>query len=195
MCATALRILKVSTPDDNGAPRFESSRNYCDSSGVKAESANTDIVWARGRECTLRAYACDVLIVASVYSSKLLTGARNGELRLWDLHKNGPNKLGMPPRPCPRGHCADLRQKTARGVIFVLSTNWLSRLTSRTTASPALPTVISVLGSVYFMSSSFGGLTCIVRTCGTSTARYSGSPSRPRSAPRCFPRTTRTPYK
>ncbi|KAH9830000.1 uncharacterized protein C8Q71DRAFT_788214 [Rhodofomes roseus] len=85
----SLRILRISPPESaeaggtaehrfaagKGGFRVEASRNFWDGSGLHIDSANTDVVWAHG-----------------IYSNKILTSARNGELIMWDLHKSGPSK-------------------------------------------------------------------------------------------------------
>ncbi|ESK95845.1 wd repeat-containing protein 24 [Moniliophthora roreri MCA 2997] len=86
-CAVAgkesLRILRVSdtTQDTNvenyhkftvgrGGHRIEASKNYWEGSGLKTDSAFTDVAWCHG-----------------LYNNKILTSARNGELIMWDLNK------------------------------------------------------------------------------------------------------------
>ncbi|KAH9931931.1 uncharacterized protein B0H18DRAFT_1083425 [Fomitopsis serialis] len=85
----SLRILRISPPDaaesgntaehrfavGKGGFRIEASRNFWDGSGLHIDSANTDVVWGHG-----------------IYSNKILTSARNGELIMWDLNKTGPSK-------------------------------------------------------------------------------------------------------
>ncbi|KAH6910780.1 hypothetical protein BKA70DRAFT_1271501 [Coprinopsis sp. MPI-PUGE-AT-0042] len=78
-CAVAgresLRVVTVSTnPNprpDNGA-RVEVSRNFWENSGLKIDSASTDVAWGRG-----------------AFNNKILTSARNGEIILWHVHKSG----------------------------------------------------------------------------------------------------------
>ncbi|KAF7363525.1 WD-REPEATS-REGION domain-containing protein [Mycena sanguinolenta] len=90
-CAVAgteyLRIIRVSDPDDKspnadhksaggaGGYRLEVSRNMWEGSGLKIDSAITDVAWCYGS-----------------FNHKILTSARNGELIMWDLNKNGPSK-------------------------------------------------------------------------------------------------------
>ncbi|EIW58869.1 uncharacterized protein TRAVEDRAFT_65085 [Trametes versicolor FP-101664 SS1] len=85
----SLRILRMSeasisgssTPTEHksvtgrGGHRIESSRNFWDSSGLKVDSSSTDVAWCHG-----------------AFSNKILTSARNGELIMWDLNKNGLSK-------------------------------------------------------------------------------------------------------
>ncbi|KAJ7097842.1 hypothetical protein B0H15DRAFT_920560 [Mycena belliarum] len=90
-CAVAgteyLRIIRVSDPGDKhantehkstvgaGGYRLDASRNMWDGSGLKIDSANTDVAWCHG-----------------LFNHKILTSARNGELIMWDLNKTGPSK-------------------------------------------------------------------------------------------------------
>ncbi|KAJ7109490.1 hypothetical protein C8R44DRAFT_289695 [Mycena epipterygia] len=90
-CAVAgteyLRIMRVSDPEDKqhnaehksnvgaGGYRLDASRNMWEGSGLKIDSANTDVAWCHGN-----------------YNAKILTSARNGELIMWDLNKTGPSK-------------------------------------------------------------------------------------------------------
>jgi hypothetical protein len=53
----ALRILKVIAPEDDESkktvppgPRIEASRNFWEGSGLKIDSASTDVVWGHGGE-------------------------------------------------------------------------------------------------------------------------------------------------
>ncbi|KZT72008.1 hypothetical protein DAEQUDRAFT_686910 [Daedalea quercina L-15889] len=85
----SLRILRVSPPDaiepgsttehksaaGQGGYQIDASRNLWDGSGLHMDSANTDVAWGHG-----------------VYSNKILTSARNGELIMWDLNKSGSTK-------------------------------------------------------------------------------------------------------
>ncbi|KAJ7509976.1 hypothetical protein B0H11DRAFT_1168825 [Mycena galericulata] len=90
-CAVAgteyLRIMRVYDPEDKppnpeyksnvgaGGYRLEASRNMWEGSGLKTDSANTDVAWCHG-----------------LFNNKILTSARNGELIMWDLNKSGPSK-------------------------------------------------------------------------------------------------------
>ncbi|KAI0628217.1 hypothetical protein C8Q77DRAFT_1150372 [Trametes polyzona] len=85
----SLRILRMSesspsgssTPSDHktvtgrGGHRIEASRNFWDTSGLKVDSSSTDVAWCHGS-----------------FSNKILTSARNGELIMWDMNKNGASK-------------------------------------------------------------------------------------------------------
>ncbi|KAI0766904.1 hypothetical protein BD413DRAFT_567976 [Trametes elegans] len=83
----SLRILRMSeasgssTPTEQksvtgrGGHRIEASRNFWDTSGLKVDSSSTDVVWCHGS-----------------FNNKILTGARNGELIMWDMNKNGASK-------------------------------------------------------------------------------------------------------
>ncbi|KAI6119652.1 hypothetical protein EDD17DRAFT_1605846 [Pisolithus thermaeus] len=85
----SLRILRLSAQDESlasdhksavgrGGHRIEASRNLWEGSGLKIDSASTDVAWCSGS-----------------YSSKILTSARNGELIMWDLNKAGSTKYEM----------------------------------------------------------------------------------------------------
>ncbi|KAJ7046897.1 hypothetical protein C8F04DRAFT_938106 [Mycena alexandri] len=90
-CAVAgteyLRIIRVSDPDDKhpstdhksnvgaGGYRLDASRNMWEGSGLKTDSANTDVAWCHGS-----------------FNHKILTSARNGDLIMWDLNKSGSSK-------------------------------------------------------------------------------------------------------
>ncbi|KDQ51504.1 hypothetical protein JAAARDRAFT_184901 [Jaapia argillacea MUCL 33604] len=63
-----------------GGAKIEASRNMWTGSGLKVDSACTDVAWGRG-----------------VYANKLLTSARNGELIMWDLGKSSGSKYGYHP--------------------------------------------------------------------------------------------------
>ncbi|KAH7885076.1 hypothetical protein F5I97DRAFT_1810259 [Phlebopus sp. FC_14] len=82
----SLRILRLSDPDETptnehkssvgrGGHRIDSSRNLWDGSGLKIDSASTDVAWCSGN-----------------YNNKILTSARNGDLIMWDLNKSGSTK-------------------------------------------------------------------------------------------------------
>ncbi|OCH91390.1 WD40 repeat-like protein [Obba rivulosa] len=80
----SLRIFRMSEPGatgqndhksvtGRGGHRIEVSRNLWDGTGMKMDSATTDVIWGQG-----------------LYDNKILTSARNGELIMWDLNKSGP---------------------------------------------------------------------------------------------------------
>ncbi|KAG8214830.1 hypothetical protein J3R82DRAFT_9979 [Butyriboletus roseoflavus] len=82
----SLRILRLSDPEDavfteqksgvgHGGHRVDLSKNLWDGSGLKIESASTDVTWCSGN-----------------YNNKILTSARNGDLIMWDLDKSGSTK-------------------------------------------------------------------------------------------------------
>ncbi|KAH7923852.1 hypothetical protein BV22DRAFT_1067906 [Leucogyrophana mollusca] len=82
----SLRILRLSDPSETpsadhkssigrGGHRIDSSRNLWDGSGLKIDSASTDVAWCHG-----------------TYNNKVLTSARNGDLIMWDLNKSGSTK-------------------------------------------------------------------------------------------------------
>ncbi|KAK0193592.1 hypothetical protein F5146DRAFT_1101535 [Armillaria mellea] len=85
-CAVAgkesLRILTILDPTQartsehkgavgRGGHRVEASRNLWEGSGLKIDSASTDVAWGYGQ-----------------FSNKILTSARNGEIIMWDLVKS-----------------------------------------------------------------------------------------------------------
>ncbi|KAK7020532.1 WD-repeats-region domain-containing protein [Favolaschia claudopus] len=90
-CAVAgteyLRIIRVSDPEDKapnaehksalgaGGYRLDASRNMWEGSGLKIDSAITDVAWCHG-----------------LFNHKVLTSARNGDLIMWDLNKTGASK-------------------------------------------------------------------------------------------------------
>ncbi|OJA08915.1 hypothetical protein AZE42_07365 [Rhizopogon vesiculosus] len=82
----SLRILRLSDSEDpvsndhkasigRGGHRVEASRNIWDGSGLKIDSASTDVAWCHGS-----------------YDNKILTSARNGDLIMWDINKAGNAK-------------------------------------------------------------------------------------------------------
>ncbi|KAG2077771.1 hypothetical protein BDR04DRAFT_1064549 [Suillus decipiens] len=82
----SLRILRLFDPEDvinndhkasigRGGHRIEVSRNIWDGSGLKIDSASTDVAWCHGS-----------------YNNKILTSARNGDLIMWDLNGAGNAK-------------------------------------------------------------------------------------------------------
>ncbi|KDR78745.1 hypothetical protein GALMADRAFT_244288 [Galerina marginata CBS 339.88] len=82
----SLRILRVSEPSQmhnsehksavgRGGHRIDASRNFWDGSGLKIDSASTDVAWGHG-----------------LFNNKILTSARNGDLILWDINKSGITK-------------------------------------------------------------------------------------------------------
>ena len=79
-----------------GGHRIEASRNLWDGSGLKVDSSSTDVAWCHGG-----AYGAHwtsnggrLCGVNEAFNNKILTSARNGELIMWDLNKNGNSKLG-----------------------------------------------------------------------------------------------------
>ncbi|KAI5115697.1 hypothetical protein M0805_002561 [Coniferiporia weirii] len=82
----SLRILRVSEPSEKsssdhkfaigrGGHKIDASRNLWSGSGLKVDSAMTDVVWCH-----------------KAFDTKILTSARNGELIVWDLNKSGSTK-------------------------------------------------------------------------------------------------------
>ncbi|KAF9020966.1 hypothetical protein BDZ89DRAFT_1201771 [Hymenopellis radicata] len=85
-CAVAgkesLRVVRVLSPNEprnvdhisavgRGGFRAEASRNIWEGSGLKIDSASTDVAWGFGQ-----------------FNNKILTSARNGELIMWDLNRS-----------------------------------------------------------------------------------------------------------
>ncbi|KAG7450975.1 WD40 repeat-like protein [Guyanagaster necrorhizus] len=85
-CAVAgkesLRVLTILDPTQartsehkaavgRGGHRVEASRNLWEGSGLKIDSASTDVAWGFGQ-----------------FNNKILTSARNGEIIMWDLVKS-----------------------------------------------------------------------------------------------------------
>ncbi|KAH7915025.1 hypothetical protein BJ138DRAFT_998811, partial [Hygrophoropsis aurantiaca] len=94
---SALRILRLSDPSDTanaehkssvgrGGHKIDSSRNLWDGSGLKIDSASTDVAWCHG------SFTFHSLTWCSAYNNKVLTSARNGDLIMWDLNKSGSTK-------------------------------------------------------------------------------------------------------
>ncbi|KAF9653438.1 WD40 repeat-like protein [Thelephora ganbajun] len=86
----SLRILKVVAVEEGDTrkgippgPRIEASRNFWEGSGLKIDSSSTDVVWGHG------IWMADLEVV---FSNKILTSARNGEIITWDLNKNSTAK-------------------------------------------------------------------------------------------------------
>ncbi|KAG1810953.1 uncharacterized protein BJ212DRAFT_1526217 [Suillus subaureus] len=90
----SLRILRLSDPEDvmnndykasigRGGHRIEASRNIWDGSGLKIDSAITDVAWCHGSK---------QLQIVQCFNNKILTSARNGDLIMWDLNKAGNAK-------------------------------------------------------------------------------------------------------
>ncbi|KAG5719367.1 WD repeat-containing protein 24 [Termitomyces sp. T112] len=68
-----------------GGYRIDASRNLWGGSGLKIDSASTDVAWGHG-----------------AFKNKILTSARNGELIMWDINKAGPNKYERRSKDHPR---------------------------------------------------------------------------------------------
>ncbi|KAF8150924.1 hypothetical protein B0H34DRAFT_156740 [Crassisporium funariophilum] len=82
----SLRILRISEPSQaqnqehksavgRGGHRIDASRNFWEGSGLKIDSASTDVAWGHG-----------------LFNNKILTSGRNGDLIMWDLNKSGVTK-------------------------------------------------------------------------------------------------------
>ncbi|KAG6330801.1 hypothetical protein ID866_8285 [Astraeus odoratus] len=134
-CAVAgresLRILRLSEPDETqssqhrptvGRGGIETSRNLWEGSGLKVDSASTDVAWCSG-----------------AYNNKVLTSARSGELIMWDVCKSGSSKYGE-----HRSHPSVVMfipfgmQRGRLRTTFGRSTNSHVPLLSPTTVSPVL---------------------------------------------------------
>jgi hypothetical protein len=103
----ALRVLRFYDPSQStalehkssvgrGGHRIDASRNFWDGSGLKIDSASTDVAWGRGGMCVYFSHLVLALtcVIRPGFNTKVLTSARNGELIMWDLNKSGPNKYG-----------------------------------------------------------------------------------------------------
>ncbi|KAG1883918.1 hypothetical protein F4604DRAFT_1648655 [Suillus subluteus] len=101
----SLRILRLSDPEDvinndhkasigRGGHRIEASRNIWDGSGLKIDSASTDVAWCHGSKQLqiLQCSALHSLPSFEGYNNKILTSARNGDLIMWDLNRAGNAK-------------------------------------------------------------------------------------------------------
>jgi WD repeat-containing protein 24 len=91
----ALRVLRVKTTGQHSNDgvdnysRIEASRNIWENNGLKIDSANTDVAWARARTL-IPMIACRDFIkhcCEIALDSKIVTSARNGELILWDVNR------------------------------------------------------------------------------------------------------------
>lgn len=100
-----MRIVRISensqvqNPDHKSAVgqghRIDASRNFWEGSGLKMDSASTDVAWGHGcRYLVYSSFLSCLLIPVIVFNNKILTSARNGELILWDLNKSGVTKYG-----------------------------------------------------------------------------------------------------
>lgn len=113
----ALRILRMSESSQGSTPehkssvgrgnhRIDASRNLWDGSGLKIDSASTDVAWGHGRMALYFMFCLDISdclysrAITTAFSNKILTSARNGELIMWDLNKSGPTKYGELPDSC-----------------------------------------------------------------------------------------------
>lgn len=115
----SLRVVRLSDPSEphsqdhkssvgRGGHRIDCSRNLWDGSGLKIDSASTDVAWAHGS-----------------FTNKILTSARNGELIMWDLNKSGSTKYGTHEaiiKPTTPQHTL---QKDVQRTIYALSINFL----------------------------------------------------------------------
>lgn len=138
---SALRILRISQPDASelgstnehkfavgkGGFRIEASRNIWDGSGLHIDSANTDVAWCQGSECALpqvRPRVGAQAHLGQVYSNKILTSARNGELIMWDMNKTGPSKCGKSPSTPSSQLMPIRRQNGGYATILGPSMHW-----------------------------------------------------------------------
>ena len=103
--STALRIIQITDGSQpliaghkssvgRGGYRIDASRNLWDGSGLKMDCASTDVAWARGGRRTFVTSACLTFLRCTVFNTKVLTSARNGEVFMWDVNKSGTGKYG-----------------------------------------------------------------------------------------------------
>jgi hypothetical protein len=102
----ALRILRLYDAEDafnndhktsigRGGHRIEASRNIWDGSGLKIDSASTDVAWCHGSKHAYYDIQRFIPIPSlEGYNNKILTSARNGDLIMWDLNRAGNAKYG-----------------------------------------------------------------------------------------------------
>lgn len=77
-----------------GGHRIDLSKNLWDGSGLKIESASTDVAWCSGSSRSSPIFPFGGLRLPTDYNNKILTSARNGDLIMWDLDKAGNTKYG-----------------------------------------------------------------------------------------------------
>lgn len=75
-----------------GGASIEIGPNMWTASGLKIDSAPTDVVWARGREFSIPIHGPPNIHQA--FDNKIVTSARNGEIIYWDINKSG-SKYGQ----------------------------------------------------------------------------------------------------
>jgi WD repeat-containing protein 24 len=103
---SALRIARLSLPDQSsshehkstrgpGGHRIDLSRNMWPGSGLKVDSANTDVAWLQGREDVLELLCSIFTHRRKAFSNKIVTSSLNGEVVVWDINKSGHNKTGI----------------------------------------------------------------------------------------------------
>jgi hypothetical protein len=114
--------MRVSNPDDTshnaehrsitgaGGYRLDASRNMWEGSGLKTDSANTDVAWCHGRASFPVYPIMTIFTELIVFNNKILTSARNGDLIMWDLNKSGPSKFGEDCSGLPKAYL--LRRRT-----------------------------------------------------------------------------------
>ncbi|KAG6830920.1 hypothetical protein H0H87_006753 [Tephrocybe sp. NHM501043] len=102
----ALRILHISDGSiksnlghkssvGRGGYRIDASRNFWEGSGLKIDSASTDVAWGHGSTFSEFLQERCVTQGSPDLNMKILTSARNGELIMWDINKAGPSKYGL----------------------------------------------------------------------------------------------------
>jgi hypothetical protein len=77
-----------------GGHGIDASPNFWEGSGLKVDSASTDVVWCHGRTNLPTPKFEMFLIFKQAFNNKILTSARNGEIIMWDLNKSGAVKYG-----------------------------------------------------------------------------------------------------
>lgn len=101
----ALRIIRISDSPHTSTPghkytigrgghRIDASRNFWEGSGLKIDSASTDVAWGHGGNLCISCFTTTHVHIL-VFNNKILTSARNGELIMWDLNKSGSTKYGQ----------------------------------------------------------------------------------------------------
>ncbi|CAK5277372.1 unnamed protein product [Mycena citricolor] len=95
-----LRIIRATSPDEvhpssehrwslgPGGYRLDASRNMWDGSGLKVESTITDVAWCHGRAFSTASSSESYSHAEQVFNHKILTGAKSGELIMWDLTRS-----------------------------------------------------------------------------------------------------------
>lgn len=78
-----------------GGATIETSPNMWPSSGLKVDSAPTDVIWGRGGPRSHPSMFVPLsLLLETAFDNKIVTSARNGEIIYWDVSRLG-NKFGI----------------------------------------------------------------------------------------------------